>query len=761
MRKIITIIISLLLICISINANAEDKTSHMMNTVKELSSYPRGYKNTEIENARNLIKKVFAECDLEITEQNFTTSVYNDDGKEYCGKNIIGTLYPNTTNKTNDVLIVGAHYDGVNDMPAANDNASGVSVMLELARTMAARITDTEIRFIAFDCEELGLLGSEYYANSVFDESENIIGMLNFDMLASRTAREVFIYSNENDNYMYEILKAGPEFQDVKISQLSDNELNAASDYISFKSKLIPTLSFSNITVVDEVHTEKDVIENIDKNMLLYAYEAGLKIVDTIANPHTTSYKNNNIEDEKIYTISQNVKFPFGMDKSEFEHVLNIQFNPIISETNNTKYKSVVNMFNIDEPLELIIEESPLQSSEIEEVVTECIVNINSENVFENIFHNLTKNIGAPEVINTSDKCMYQWNDLIYGNSYCCIKEKDNIKLYIRECDNKQKAFFVNNGNIIETVNVYPRDTITIFDNEKELDYKIQNADVSENYEIEKVYADAWIKIKNCLSNAQLSKLKYVILNTNGIGGGGISFEESLPIQYHIDEMLNANKYEKQGLFNGMILHADFMDVTCEMGNLYNEQRLLEDINLAWINRKNGVDIPAKWAYESISDGIKKKILTSDMLVDFNEPINRADFCDILYSFVQQKYNVDDNEKKSFFTDTSKQSVNFLADVGIVKGMEDKLFIPNGLLTREQAALMLARITNLFNIQDENSNENKYNDEDYISEWAQKGVMKMHRLGIMMGDENECFNPQKNCTKEEVIVAIMRLYKLF
>ena len=102
MRKIITLIISLSLICISINANAEDKTSHMMNTVKELSSYPRGYKNTEIENARNLIKKVFAECDLEITEQNFTTSVYNDDGKEYCGKNIIGTLYPNTTNKTND-----------------------------------------------------------------------------------------------------------------------------------------------------------------------------------------------------------------------------------------------------------------------------------------------------------------------------------------------------------------------------------------------------------------------------------------------------------------------------------------------------------------------------------------------------------------------------------------------------------------------------------------------------------------------------------
>lgn len=761
MRKIITLIISLSLICISINVNAEDEALHMMNTVKELSSYPRGYKNTEIENARNLIKKVFAECDFEITEQDFTTSVYNNDGKEYCGKNIIGTLYPNTTNKTNDVLIVGAHYDGVNDMPAANDNASGVSVMLELARTMAGCVTDTEIRFIAFDCEELGLLGSEYYANSIFNEAENIIGMLNFDMLASRTAGDVFIYSNENNNYMYEILKGSSEFQDVIISNLADNELNAASDYISFKSKLIPTLSFSNITVADEVHTEKDVIENIDENMLLYAYEAGLEIIDTIASSQTNSYKSNNIEDEKIYTVSQNIKFPFGMEKSEFERVLNIQFKPIISETNKTQYKSVVNIFNINEPLELIIEESPLRSLEIEEVVTECIININSENVFKNIVHNLTKNICIPEVINTDDKSIYQWDDLVYGNSYYCLKENGNIKLYIRECDNNQKAFFVNNGNIIPTANVYPRDTITIFVNEKNLDYKVKNADISENDEIEKKYADVWNKIKNCLSDAQLSKLKYVILYTDGIGGDAISFEEALPIQYHIDEMLNAHKYEKQGLFNGIILSVDFMDVSCEIGNLYDEQQLLKNMNLAWISRRNGSDIPSIWAYESISDGIKKKMLSSDMLVNFNKSINRIDFCDILYNFVQQKYKIDDNEIKSFFTDTSKQSVNFLADVGIVKGIEDELFAPNELLTREQAASLLARTVDFFDVQNKNNNEYKYKDEDCISKWAKKDVSRMNQLRIMIGDENEYFNPQKNCTKEEMIVAIMRLYKLF
>lgn len=763
MRKISPLIISLLLVFVSINVNAEDKTSFMMNTIKELSSYPRGYKNTEIDNARNLIKNVFIECGFEITEQDFFTSVYDDNGNPYHGKNIIGTLYPNTKNKTNDILIVGAHYDGANDMPAANDNASGVSVMLELAKTLSEYATDTEIRFVAFDCEEIGLLGSEYYADSVFEEAENIIGMLNFDMLASKQAGQVFIYSNEDDNYLYELLKTDPQFKDVAISNLYDIESNVASDYISFKSKLIPTLSFSNITIAGEVHTKMDVVENIDENMLLYAYEAGLSIIDTIANPQTTSYKNNTVNDEKIYTISQNIKFPFGMDRNEFEHILNIQFNPIISETNLVKYKAIVNMFNVKEPLELIIEESPLQSSDIEKVVTECVVKINSDVIFTQINDYLSKNIGKPEVVNSEMRSIYTWEDLIYGNSYYCVKETDNIKLYIRECDNKQKAFFVRNGNIVETLSVCPLDKITILNTGEKLDYVVENASVSENSKVEKNYIDAWYKIKSCLSDEQLSKLKYIILSTDGIGGDThVTYEESMPIQYYIDDMLYSSQCEKQGLLNGFLLTADFMDIIHERGNLYNEKQLQEYINLAWINRKNGLDIPSKWAYESISEAVKKRVLNADMLNEFNKPITRADFCDILYNLVQQKCEMDfDNEKKPIFVDTNKQSINFFANVQIANGVGNNLFIPNGFLTREQAAVILSRTMNFFNIQCDNHIEKKYNDSGCISEWAEKSVLDMQQLGIMIGDENGYFNPQNNCSKEEIITAIMRIEKLF
>ena len=60
------------------------------------------------------------------------------------------------------LLIVGAQLDSVERSPGANDNASGVAVMLELARVLAAR-PPLGVRFIAFDAEEVGRFGSKAY----------------------------------------------------------------------------------------------------------------------------------------------------------------------------------------------------------------------------------------------------------------------------------------------------------------------------------------------------------------------------------------------------------------------------------------------------------------------------------------------------------------------------------------------------------------------------------------------------------------------
>ncbi|PAK87452.1 M20/M25/M40 family metallo-hydrolase, partial [Peribacillus simplex] len=61
----------------------------------------------------------------------------------------------------------GAHHDSVPGGPGANDDASGVSAVLELARILAKTPIDTEIRFLTFGSEERGLVGSSFYADSL------------------------------------------------------------------------------------------------------------------------------------------------------------------------------------------------------------------------------------------------------------------------------------------------------------------------------------------------------------------------------------------------------------------------------------------------------------------------------------------------------------------------------------------------------------------------------------------------------------------
>ncbi len=80
-------------------------------------------------------------------------------------------------------LIVGAHYDTVPGTPGADDNASGLAVLLELARYCAAQPLRRPVWFVAFDLEEYGLLGSRAYAESLRTDGQAVHLMLSLEML--------------------------------------------------------------------------------------------------------------------------------------------------------------------------------------------------------------------------------------------------------------------------------------------------------------------------------------------------------------------------------------------------------------------------------------------------------------------------------------------------------------------------------------------------------------------------------------------------
>jgi Zn-dependent M28 family amino/carboxypeptidase len=100
-----------------------------------------------------------------------------------------GQVLPNVvadipgTGCSDRVFVIGAHYDSVNATPGADDNASGVAGMLELARVLQARPLPMTVRFIGFAFEEIGLLGSRQAATQLADAGVEVVGMVALEMI--------------------------------------------------------------------------------------------------------------------------------------------------------------------------------------------------------------------------------------------------------------------------------------------------------------------------------------------------------------------------------------------------------------------------------------------------------------------------------------------------------------------------------------------------------------------------------------------------
>lgn len=128
-----------------------------------------------IEVTRTLIEKSFRESGYKVLLNQFRYDTYN-------GINYIG-LRPGDADTTK-LIVICAHYDTVFGSPGADDNASGVSVMLEISRVIASYSFKYSILFVAFDLEEEGLLGSQYFVNKYLDKMQiEVLGVINLDMV--------------------------------------------------------------------------------------------------------------------------------------------------------------------------------------------------------------------------------------------------------------------------------------------------------------------------------------------------------------------------------------------------------------------------------------------------------------------------------------------------------------------------------------------------------------------------------------------------
>ncbi len=162
-------------------------------------------------------------------------SVFKKDTTVVAGENIIVRLGQGAKH-----IVVGAHYDAFKDSPGANDNGSGVAVLLTLIRNMQSVEWNYTIDFCFFDQEEEKLMGSMYYV-SQFAIPKKHLAMINLDI--EGTGDEVFVGPVGRLNrflmrYIHEAAKKNG-------TQLVEHAEYPGSDYQSFADYNLENISIS------------------------------------------------------------------------------------------------------------------------------------------------------------------------------------------------------------------------------------------------------------------------------------------------------------------------------------------------------------------------------------------------------------------------------------------------------------------------------------------------------------------------------------
>jgi Zn-dependent M28 family amino/carboxypeptidase len=143
---------------------------------------PRDEAHVEnLDRAAHYIAAEFAAAGGAVREQPYTAG-----GRAY--KNVIATFGPTTGAR----VVVGAHYDAAGPFPGADDNASGVAGLIELARLIGRAPPPAPVELVAFTLEEppwfrTGLMGSQVHARALRESGAEVRAMIAVEMIGCFT----------------------------------------------------------------------------------------------------------------------------------------------------------------------------------------------------------------------------------------------------------------------------------------------------------------------------------------------------------------------------------------------------------------------------------------------------------------------------------------------------------------------------------------------------------------------------------------------
>lgn len=177
------------------------------------------------------------------------------------------------------------------------------------------------------------------------------------------------------------------------------------------------------------------------------------------------------------------------------------------------------------------------------------------------------------------------------------------------------------------------------------------------------------------------------------------------------------------------------------------------------------VDEPDTWAQSFVDKANELNLLPKKLDKKYKNNITRAEFCNLIIQLVETKsgmtaYELIDKKGLQFeypFIDTFDERVSQAYILDIVGGKGDDMFDPKGLLTRQEAAIILMKTAKALD-HDITLNDSTFADASDIDSWALEGINYVSSNDIMNGVGENKFAPKATYTRQQAIVTIIKLY---
>jgi Peptidase family M28 len=249
MDRFLGLLISGLLISVSVAASAQ--TIHFSPVSQQIIEQRLGAYVTKNKQREPAVRQLFDDAGCagdKLTEQPV---------KGLKAPNLICTL----TGETEPVIVVGAHFDLVEEGDGVVDNWTGASLLSSLYQGLSGVPRRHTFRFVAFSGEERGLVGSKAYVQQMMKTHEAVIAMVNMDTLG---LAETEIWLSHADANLVRLMKVAAVTLKLPVSAVNVEQVGS-TDSESFREKKIPAITIHSVTTQTWpiLHTSKDRIEAV------------------------------------------------------------------------------------------------------------------------------------------------------------------------------------------------------------------------------------------------------------------------------------------------------------------------------------------------------------------------------------------------------------------------------------------------------------------------------------------------------------------